>query len=41
VLVGMPRKEYQLDAFFESPAGKKYVETQPAFPTEVVPAMQG
>ena len=29
------------DAFFESPAGKKYVETQPAFLTEVVTAMQG
>jgi uncharacterized protein len=28
-------------AFFESPAGKKYVETQPAFLTEVVTAMQG
>ncbi len=28
-------------AFFESPAGKKYVETQPAFVTEVVTAMQG
>ena len=27
-------------AFFESPAGKKYVETQPAFLTEVVTAMQ-
>ena len=29
------------DAFFESPAGKKYVETQPAFLSEVVTAMQG
>jgi uncharacterized protein len=29
------------EAFFESPAGKKYVETQPAFLTEVVTAMQG
>ena len=29
------------DAFFESPAGKKYVATQPAFLTEVVTAMQG
>ena len=29
------------DAFFESPAGKKYVETQPAFLTEVMTAMQG
>ena len=29
------------DAFFESPAGKKYVETQPAFLTELVTAMQG
>jgi uncharacterized protein len=28
-------------AFFEGPAGKKYVETQPAFLTEVVTAMQG
>jgi len=28
-------------AFFESQAGKKYVETQPAFLTEVVTAMQG
>jgi hypothetical protein len=28
-------------AFFESPAGKKYVETQPAFLTDVVTAMQG
>ncbi len=28
-------------AFFESSAGKKYVETQPAFLTEVVTAMQG
>ncbi|MGH6794091.1 MAG: DUF2059 domain-containing protein [Methylocella sp.] len=28
-------------AFFESPAGKKYVETQPAFLTEAVTAMQG
>jgi uncharacterized protein len=28
-------------AFFESPAGKKYVETQPAFLTAVVTAMQG
>jgi hypothetical protein len=28
-------------AFFESPAGRKYVETQPAFLTEVVTAMQG
>jgi hypothetical protein len=28
-------------AFFGSPAGKKYVETQPAFLTEVVTAMQG
>jgi hypothetical protein len=28
-------------AFFDSPAGKKYVETQPAFLTEVVTAMQG
>ncbi|MGH6851720.1 MAG: DUF2059 domain-containing protein [Methylocella sp.] len=28
-------------AFFESPAGKKYVETQPAFLSEVVTAMQG
>jgi hypothetical protein len=28
-------------AFFESTAGKKYVETQPAFLTEVVTAMQG
>jgi uncharacterized protein len=28
-------------AFFESPAGKKYVEIQPAFLTEVVTAMQG
>lgn len=28
-------------AFFECPAGKKYVETQPAFLTEVVTAMQG
>jgi len=28
------------DAFFESPAGKKYVETQPAFLSEVVTAMQ-
>jgi uncharacterized protein len=28
-------------AFFESPAGKKFVETQPAVLTEVVPAMQG
>lgn len=28
-------------AFFESPAGKKYVETQPAVLTEVVTAMQG
>jgi uncharacterized protein len=28
-------------AFFESPAGKRYVETQPAFLTEVVTAMQG
>lgn len=27
--------------FFESPAGKRYVETQPAFLTEVVTAMQG
>ena len=30
-----------VDAFFESPAGKKYVEIQPAFLTEVVTAMQG
>jgi uncharacterized protein len=29
------------DAFFESPAGKKYVETQPTFLTEVITAMQG
>ena len=28
-------------AFFESPAGRQYVETQPAFLTEVVTAMQG
>jgi hypothetical protein len=28
-------------AFFESPAGKKYVETQPAFVSEIVTAMQG
>ncbi|MGH6836158.1 MAG: DUF2059 domain-containing protein [Methylocella sp.] len=28
-------------AFFDSTAGKKYVETQPAFLTEVVTAMQG
>lgn len=28
-------------AFFESPAGKRYVESQPAFLTEVVTAMQG
>ena len=28
-------------AFFESPAGKKYVETQRTFLTEVVTAMQG
>lgn len=28
-------------AFFDSPAGKKYVETQPAFLSEVVAAMQG
>ncbi|MCI0466046.1 MAG: DUF2059 domain-containing protein [Beijerinckiaceae bacterium] len=28
-------------AFFESPAGRKYVESQPAFLTEVVTAMQG
>jgi len=28
------------DAFFESLAGKKYVETQPAFLSEVVTAMQ-
>jgi hypothetical protein len=28
------------DVFFESPAGKKYVETQPAFFTEVMHAMQ-
>jgi len=28
-------------AFFDSPAGKKYVETQPAFLTEAVTAMQG
>lgn len=28
-------------AFFQSPAGKKYVETQPAFLTEVMTAMQG
>jgi hypothetical protein len=28
-------------AFFESPAGKRYVETQPAFLTEFVTAMQG
>jgi len=27
--------------FFESPAGKKYVESQPFFLTEVVTAMQG
>lgn len=27
--------------FFESPAGRQYVETQPAFLTEVVTAMQG
>ena len=29
------------DAFFESPAGRKYFETQPAFLTEAVTAMQG
>jgi uncharacterized protein len=28
-------------AFFQSEAGKKYVETQPAFLTEVVTALQG
>jgi len=28
-------------AFFDSPSGKKYVETQPAFLTEAVTAMQG
>jgi uncharacterized protein len=28
-------------AFFESPAGRHYVETQPAFVTQVVAAMQG
>jgi uncharacterized protein len=28
-------------AFFESPAGRQYVETQPAFLTEAVTAMQG
>ncbi len=28
-------------AFFESPAGKQYVETQPAFLSDVVTAMQG
>jgi hypothetical protein len=28
-------------AFFQSPAGKQYVATQPAFLTEVVAAMQG
>jgi hypothetical protein len=28
-------------AFFESPAGKRYVEAQPSFLTEVVTAMQG
>lgn len=28
-------------AFFESPAGRTFVETQPAFLTEVVTAMQG
>ncbi len=27
-------------AFFQSPAGKKYVETQPAFVTEIMTAMQ-
>lgn len=28
-------------AFFDSPAGKKYVEMQPAFVSEIVTAMQG
>jgi len=28
-------------AFFESPAGKKYVDTQPTYLTDVVTAMQG
>lgn len=28
-------------AFFESPAGRQYVDTQPAFLTDVVTAMQG
>ena len=34
-------EEFRVPHFFESPAGKKYVETQPAFLTEVVTAMQG